>query len=162
MDSDVLIISIWITRCPAPLSVSFSISAYVCEYMCVCLEPRKGANCISCSSAGSQMPLYRTPTSEIHPQEWRLHLRRLATGHPALPLSQKPLSVKLASFGFSLGNFRWIVHVSTGCLGADGAEKTAPMCCNAKYILQHAEKKWKSEANLHQILTAVKVWDHKS
>lgn len=105
-------------------------------------DPRQGTDCISCSSAGSQMPLYRTPTSEIHPQKWRLHLRRLATGHPALPLSQKPLSVKLASFGFSLGNFRWIVHISTGCLGADGAEETA-LCAitlNANCSIQGEKK----------------------
>lgn len=129
--------------CSALCLLQYQLILYVCEYMCMCPDPRQGTDCISCSSAGSQMPLYRTPTSEIHPQEWRLHLRRLATGHPALPLSQKSLFVKLASFGFSLGNFRWIVHISTGCLGADGAEETA-LCAitlHANCSMQGEKKK---------------------
>lgn len=69
------------------------VSVHLNEYMWVCVETLQGANCISCCSAGSQMSLYRTPTSEIHPQEWRLHSRRLATGHPALPPSHRNLSL---------------------------------------------------------------------
>lgn len=38
-------------------------------------------------------------------------------------LSQKPLSVKLASTAFSLDNFRCIVLIFTRRLGADGGEE---------------------------------------
>lgn len=110
---------------PSPsLPPSLQTCACVCQHTCVRAETGQEADCISCRSAGSQMPLYRTPTSEIHPQEWRLHLRRLAGGHRALsPSSHKRLSVRLASSAFSLDNLGCIVLIFTGCLGADGGER---------------------------------------
>ena len=52
------------------------------------------------------------------------------TGHQpsrSPSLSQKPLSVKPASFCFSLGNFRWIALISTGFFyRADGERKPLP------------------------------------
>lgn len=78
-------------------SCSPLISVHRCDSVWVCAVTLRGANCISPSrQAGGQMPLYRTPTLEIHPQEWRLHWRRLADSHHALPSSQRNTSLSLS------------------------------------------------------------------
>lgn len=101
------------------------------------------------------MPLYRTPTSEIHPQEWRLHLRRLASGHRALPpSSRRRLSVRLASSPVSLDNLGCIVLIFTGCLGADGGGKTeSNMKYNEIHILARLKKRKGGE--IQYLLTTI-------